>query len=402
MLLTRCGRRALAQIPSKSLVVVRAASSTSGQGNAKPIQKLLFTPGPLLTTQTVKESMLVDLGSRDAAFVSTIASLRTRLLALADLNPLKYTVVFMQGSGTFGVESVVGSVVPKTGGELLVIVNGVYGQRWVRLGRTLQIPTHEIEFGNFEIPSVEKVREVLSKHPSISHVLMCHCETTTGIINDVNAIGKLVGSFGKTFIVDSMSGFGAVPVDMVDSNIQFLVTSSNKCLEGVPGFSIVIANIDALKKAKGNARSLSLDLYDQWEVLEKTSQFRFTPPTHTFLALSQALTELEREGGIAARNARYQNNRLVIKTGFEKLGFQEVGGIDSYIITSYRSPSHRNWDFDAFCRRLSDHNIVIYPGKLASVDCFRVGNIGALQPRDCAALIEAVGHVLKEMNIVLK
>lgn len=363
-------------------------------------QKLLFTPGPLTTTPTVKAAMQIDYGSRDVAFIETVKEVRNELLKLGKVSQADgYEAVIMQGSGTFGIESVVSSVVPDNG-NLLIIINGAYGERMAKMAGVNRLNYTELKFPENTTPDVDVIVEKLATDTSITHVAVVHCETTTGIFNPVQAIGEVVKKHGKTFIVDAMSSFGGVPFDVKANQVDFLISSSNKCIEGVPGFSFIIANREALAKAKGQARTLTLDLYAQWEGLENNGQFRFTPPTHSIVAFRQALKELETEGGVAARSARYQENYNTLIEGMRNLGFSEYLEKEKqgYIITSFLYPDSDKFNFNEFYSRLNEQGYVIYPGKLSQADCFRIGNIGQIFRKDVEGLITAIGEAKREMG----
>jgi len=365
--------------------------------------KLLFTPGPLSTSPTVKEAMLHDLGSRDDAFIAVVKEIRSELLRLGGVSQQEgYETVLMQGSGTFGVESVISSVVGKND-QLLVLVNGAYGERIVKMAKVHGI-THIVKtFPENEIVTPNAVQEVLSQHPGVTHVACIHSETTTGLFNPITEIGAICKQAGKVFIVDAMSSFGGVQMDIKAMQIGFLVSSSNKCIEGVPGFSFVLCKKSELLKAQGQARSLSLDLYDQWNGLEKNGQFRFTPPTHSLLAFRKAIRELDTEGGIVAREARYKKNKAMLDAGMQAMGFKYYleHDIQGHIISSFLYPQDPNFDFMKFYQALSDRGLVIYPGKLSLMDAFRIGNIGYIFPKDIEALLSAIKEVLTEMNVRL-
>ena len=363
------------------------------------MDKLLFTPGPLTTSMTVKEAMLHDLGSRDSSFIKAVKEIREELLMLGNVSQeTGYETVIMQGSGTFGVESVISSAVPKSG-KLLVLINGAYGERIAKIASIHKIPYETLVCGEDATPDQEKTEELLSDG-SFTHMVIVHCETTSGIFNPIEAFGALAVKYGATYIVDSMSAFGAVPVDIAACEIDFLVSSSNKCIEGVPGFSFTLAKRDSLIKCKDQADTLVLDLYAQWIGLENDGQFRFTPPTHALLAFRQALHELKEEGGVSARAARYQNNFDVLAEGMSALGFKEYLSRDKqgYIINSYHYPEHPAFDFKAFYNKLNDRGFIIYPGKLTKANCFRVGNIGRLHAKDVQSLLEAITDVKAEMG----
>jgi len=364
--------------------------------------KALFTPGPLTTSRGVKQAMLRDLGSRDRAFIDVIREIRDGLVALAGAAPGAYEAIPMQGSGTFAIEAVLTSTVPPDG-KVLVVINGAYGHRMMTICMRSGVDCTSIEFPEDCVPEPEVIEQCLTRNPDVSHVAVVHCETTTGIINPIAEIGAAVHKAGRVYFVDAMSSFGAVPMDVAACHADYVVSSANKCIEGVPGFSFVIAKHDTLMATEGHARSLSLDLYDQWKGLERNGQFRFTPPTHALLAFREALAELEQEGGVAGRAARYRANYAVLIEGMRAMGFTEylVPELQGYIITSFRYPEHPNFDFEEFYSRLNRKDIVIYPGKVSGADCFRIGSIGRIFEPDMRALLAAIRETLHEMNIQL-
>jgi 2-aminoethylphosphonate-pyruvate transaminase len=365
--------------------------------------RTLFTPGPLTTSPTVKQAMLRDLGSRDVEFIETVRRIRQSLLALAGVSQdTGYEAVLMQGSGTFGLESVIGSTVPPNG-KVLVIINGAYGDRMARIASVLRIDTATLEYAQDTCPIPADVDRMLTQDPAITNVAVVHCETTTGIINPVEEIGQVVKHHDKVYLVDSMSAFGAVLFDFEKCGIDFLVSSANKCIEGVPGFSFAICRRDSLQATEGWARSLSLDLLAQWQGLEANGQFRFTPPTHVTLAFEQALRELHAEGGVEGRAARYRANYEALVAGMREMGFAEYlpPELQGTIITAFRYPHDARFQFDDFYTRLNDKGFVIYPGKVSSIDCFRIGNIGHLFERDMLALLAAIRATLNEMGVEL-
>jgi 2-aminoethylphosphonate-pyruvate transaminase len=362
--------------------------------------KLLFTPGPLTTSKKVKQAMLRDLGSRDAEFLSVVSHIRRRLLELGHVADGSYETVLMQGSGTFAIESVLSSVIPR-GGKLLVAINGAYGHRMAKIATVLGISCQTIIFEEASPVIAERVNRALTADSAITHVGTIHCETSTGMLNPVAEIGRAVRESGRIFIVDAMSSFGGMPIDVADNKIDFLISSANKCIQGVPGFAFVLARRDLLQAAEGCARSVSLDLLAQWKGLESDGQFRFTPPTHALLAFWQALDELKAEGGVEGRAARYSANRKELMKGMSKLGFDAYLAPEhqSHFITSFRFPAHNGFDFPVFYRRLSERGFVIYPGKVSNADCFRIGTIGHIFPKDIRALVAAIRRVLAEMHV---
>jgi len=379
-----------------------APRSSGRLDNNMENKKLLFTPGPLTTSESVKQAMMRDLGSRDTEFLKLVRSIRCRLLELGNVADGDYEAVLMQGSGTFVVESAISSVLPRDG-KLLVLINGAYGHRMAKIAQTLEIATETVIFPEVRPVGPAETRQALLRDPTITHVGMTHCETSTGIMNPVQEIGGVVKALSRVFLVDAMSSFGGVPIDLAGSSIGFLVSSANKCIQGVPGFGFVLARRDLLIAAKGRARSLSLDLVAQWKGLESDGQFRFTPPTHALLAFWQALQELEAEGGVAGRVARYTANQRALMEGMVALGFDAylAPEYQSSIITSFLFPAHPNFDFQRFYQRLSEQGFVIYPGKVNDAECFRIGTIGHLFPDDVKSLLAAIRRTLDAMQIDL-
>jgi len=363
-------------------------------------KKLLFTPGPLTTSPTVKQSMLRDLGSRDKEFLSVVSHIRRRLLELGHAADGSYEAVLMQGSGTFSVEAVLSTLIPRSG-KLLVAINGAYGHRMAKIAKVLGISCETMVFDEATPVLTERVRMALAQDAAITHVGTIHCETSTGILNPVSELGHAVSELGRTFIVDAMSSFGGIPIDLAVDKIDLLISSANKCIQGVPGFAFVLARRDLLESAEGCARSVSLDLLAQWKGFENDGQFRFTPPTHALLAFQQALAELEEEGGVEGRAARYSANRRALMVGMTALGFDAFLAPEhqSHIITTFRIPAHPRFDFSAFRDSLSELGFVIYPGKVSHADCFRIGTIGHIFPEDIQALVAAISHVLAEMQV---
>jgi 2-aminoethylphosphonate-pyruvate transaminase len=362
------------------------------------MDKLLFTPGPLTTSATVKQAMQRDLGSRDRAFIEVVRDVRARLLDVGGVGgpASEWTTVIMQGSGTFGIEATLTTAVPR-GGKLLVCQNGAYGARIAHIARVAGIAVEVYQTAEDAPPDPEAVAARLGA--DVTHVAVVHCETTTGMFNPVEVIGRTARAAGKRVIVDAMSSFGAVPLDL--GAADYVVSSANKCIEGVPGFSFVLARKAALAETEGWARSVSLDLHAQARGLDQNGQFRFTPPTHALLAFHQALLELEAEGGPAGRAARYQANRDTCRRGTRALGIAEFlpEALQGWIITSYRMPEHARFDFAKFYERLSDQGFVIYPGKVSTADCFRIGHIGRITPAQTEGLVAAMAGVLAEQGV---
>lgn len=353
---------------------------------------LLLTPGPLSTSKTVKATMLRDWCTWDSDYNNLVQEIRAALLDIARVAADQYTAVLMQGSGTFAVESVIGSVIPQHG-KLLVLANGAYGQRIATIAKYLRIPVAVYDAGELNRHEADQVESILQDDKAITHVAMVHGETTTGMLNDIAAIGSVVKKYHKTYIVDAMSTLGGMPIDVSGLGIDFIISSANKCIQGVPGFGFIIAHRVQLDKCEGQARSLSLDLYDQWKTMdEQNGKWRFTSPTHVVRAFAQAIAELKEEGGVEARFKRYTTNQKALVAGMEKLGIKALlnNALQSPIISTFISPQHPEYDFMRFYNALKEKGFVIYPGKVTDFDCFRIGNIGEVYEQDITQLLTAV------------
>lgn len=337
--------------------------------------------------------MLFDHCTWDDDYKKITQEIREKLLKLAHVSEDEYTVVLMQGSGTFGVESVLTSVIGKDD-KLLICANGAYGERMEDIVNHAGIP-YIIYLEDYDkIPDAHRVAQILEDHPEITHVSMVHSETTSGILNDIEAVSRVAKEHGCTMIVDAMSSFGGVDIPVGDWGIDFLISSANKCIQGVPGFSFIIANKQKLIESKGKARSLSLDLYDQWETMNKDGKWRFTSPTHVVLAFAQALREMEEEGGIAARNKRYTDNNHLLIEKMKELGIRPYIDAEHQgpIITTFYYPEHHNFSFSEMYNYIKDRGYAIYPGKVTEADTFRIGNIGEIYEEDILKLVD----ILKE------
>ena len=354
---------------------------------------LLLTPGPLSTSKSVKAVMLRDWCTWDDDYNAIVQQIRRRLVELATPQD-GFTAVLMQGSGTFSVESVLTSAVAKDR-KLLVLANGAYGERMERIATQAGIDVEVQNSGELSPPDLTRLEQSLARDSRISHVAVVHCETTTGMLNPVEEIGRIVKSTGRTYIVDAMSSFGGIPMDIAELGADFLVSSANKCIQGVPGFGFVIARRTEMEKCRGRARSLSLDLYNQWRTMEEQQgKWRFTSPTHTVRAFSQALCELDEEGGIEARYQRYKKNHATLVYGMQLLGFKCL--LDekylSPIITAFYSPQAPGYSFAEFYARIKAQGFVIYPGKVTEHETFRIGNIGEVNPPDIERLLRSIAR----------
>jgi 2-aminoethylphosphonate-pyruvate transaminase len=359
----------------------------------------LLTPGPLTTSMSVKQAMLHDWGSRDAKFLAINTRMRSRLVGMIG-GEGAYTCVPMQGSGTFAVEAMIGAFVPPAG-KLLVLINGAYGKRIAKMCEYYKRATAVLEWAEDQPVDPARVAQALVDDTAITHVAVVHCETTSGVLNPIAEVARVVAASGRKLLIDAMSAFGAIALSSQEVPFDAVAASSNKCIEGVPGLGFVLARIDALKQCLGNAPSLSLDLYEQWQALEKTGQYRFTPPIHCIVAFDQALTEHEEEGGVAGRGARYRNNCKVLVDGMRSLGFEMLlpDHLQAPIIVTFHMPADPRFEFQTFYDKLKNRGYVIYPGKLTVADSFRIGCIGHLDESHMKGALAAVRAAMTEMGV---
>ncbi len=363
---------------------------------------LLLTPGPLTTSRTVKQAMVHDWGSRDATFLKVNREVLERIVEIAGGVGTHVTVP-MQGSGTFAVEAMLTTFVPRDG-KVLLLVNGAYGHRAARICQIAGRAHRILETPEDTPPSLSALDEALGSDASITHVFTVHCETTSGILNPVRQIAGVVAAHNRKLLVDSMSAFGALEIDAKAVPYDALAASSNKCLEGVPGMGFVVCRTEALKAAKGNATTLVLDLHDQWQAFEKTGQWRFTPPIHVIVSLHQAIEEHRAEGGVSGRGGRYAANCKLLIDGMAKLGFKALlpPALQAPIIVTFHMPADPAFKFQAFYDGLKDRGYVIYPGKLTVADSFRIGCIGRIGADHIKGALAAVTDVLAGMGVTLK
>ena len=359
----------------------------------------LLTPGPLTTSPSVKQAMLHDYGSRDHGFIAVNRRMRERLVAIIG-GEGTHVAVPLQGSGTFVVEAMVSTFLPASG-KLLVLVNGAYGRRIVKMCEVAGHGHAQLDWAEDQPVDPARVEAALAADQAITHVAVVHCETTSGVLNPVKAVAEAVQRQGRRLLIDAMSAFGALALDAREIPFDAVVASSNKCLEGVPGIGFCLARKAALQETKGNCPSRSLDLHDQWVSMEGNGQWRFTPPTHAILAFDQALTEFEAEGGQPGRGGRYADNCRILVEGMRALGFQTLlpDRLQAPIIVTFLMPADPQFQFQTFYDRLRERGFVIYPGKLTVADTFRIGCIGRLGRAEMEGALAAIRAVLAELGV---
>ena len=362
-------------------------------------EQILLTPGPLTTSLSTRSAMLMDWGSWDGAFNALTASVNRDLIDIVQAHQ-DHVCVPLQGSGTFAVEAALGTLVPRSG-KVLVADNGSYCKRIVRilgyLGRDAVVLSH----GEQQPADPARIDAALAADSSITHVAQVHCETGTGILNPLPEIAAIVAAHGRALIVDAMSSYGAIPIDARSMRFDALIAASGKCLEGVPGMGFVIARRTALEGSAGNSGSLAMDLFDQWQYMQKTGQWRFTPPTHVVAALRAAIDQYQAQGGQPARLARYTENCATLVAGMRALGLRTFlpDALQAPIIVTFHSPPDPGYNFSEFYQRVRDLGFILYPGKLTAVDTFRIGCIGAIGADALRQAVAAIAATLREMGV---
>ena len=369
-----------------------------------PKEPILLTPGPLTTSRRTKEAMLRDWGSWDVDFNQITGRIRTSLVKIIH-GEGTHECVPLQGSGTFAVEAAIGSVVPRSG-HVLVPVNGAYCQRIAKICQYLGRRLSTIDYAESAQVRAEDIDARLAQDPSITHVALVHCETGTGILNPLEDIAKVAAKHGKGLIIDAMSSFGAIDIDVRRFPVGAIVGASGKCLEGVPGMGFILVRRAVLEKCEGNSHSLAMDLYDQWVYMGKTTQWRFTPPTHVVAALDEAIRQFEEEGGQPARGARYARNCEQLISGMQALGFQTFlpRALQAPIIVTFHAPADPAYEFKRFYNEVKQRGYILYPGKLTQLETFRVGCMGQMGsnadgPSGMTGAVAAIADALKAMGV---
>ncbi|SOY62852.1 2-aminoethylphosphonate--pyruvate transaminase [Cupriavidus taiwanensis] len=363
---------------------------------------ILLTPGPLTTSLATKQAMLRDWGSWDAAFNTITRSLCDDLVRIVH-GEGTHVCVPMQGSGTFSVEAAIANVVPRDG-KVLVPQNGAYCQRILKICKVLGRASVELTIPEDQPASAALIEDALRRDPSITHVAQVHCETGAGVLNPLQDIALLCQRLGKGLIVDAMSSFGAIEIDARTMPFDALVAATGKCIEGVPGMGFVLVKKDVLEASQGNSHSLALDLHDQYVYMQKTTQWRFTPPTHVVAAFRAALDQFLEEGGQPVRGARYRRNCDTLVKGMAALGFRTFlpAAVQAPIIVTFHAPADARYDFKTFYAKVRERGYILYPGKLTQVETFRVGCIGAIDDNEMRNVVTAIGEVLREMGIEMQ
>jgi 2-aminoethylphosphonate aminotransferase len=365
-------------------------------------RKILLNPGPATTSNSVKQAQIVpDICPREKEFGVLMNGVREDLVKIASSSLDKYTCVLFSGSGTAGVEAAISSVVPRKN-KILIINNGVYGERMVEIAKIHGISFHELKVKLDEVPRMEEIERILDYDKEIECVAVVHHETTSGILNPIKEIGDIAKRHNCIYIVDAMSSFAGIRFDVEDCGIDFLVSSSNKCIQGMAGLSFVICKKEELEKlGDQRARTHYLNLHKQYEYFKGKGEMRFTPPVQTVYALRAAIDEFFEEGA-DEREKRYFRNWDVLTMGLREIGFKFLlrEGIQSKILTTVVEPENLEFDFEKLHDLLYDKGFTIYPGKIGDRKTFRLANMGAIDHQDIEMFLVALRETLREMGIM--
>lgn len=364
-----------------------------------PAKPLLLTPGPVSVSASTKAVMLVDRPSGDTEFQADIRHARDYLVGLVN-GAGSYAAIPMPGSATYANEAIIATLVPP-GGKLLIHSNGVYGDRLIEICALAGTPHRVIRTPPFTPASEEEFERAILADPAITHVFVVHCETSTGVLNPLEPVAALCRKHAKGLLIDAVASFGAVPIDARALRFDAVTLSSNKCMQGVPGVGWAVVQAQALESARGHARSLSFNLWDQNQHMDRTGAFRFTPPTQVVAAFAQACREHEAEGGTPARLERYRRNWRRLVDGMRQMGFRTVvpDGFASPIVATFHNPDHPAFSFQALFEGMKRRGYIIFPGRLALADTFRIGCMGDLNEDDMAEAMQAVADTMAEMGV---
>ncbi|KAG5508282.1 hypothetical protein JIQ42_08204 [Leishmania sp. Namibia] len=365
---------------------------------------ILFTPGPLMTSETVKRAMLTDYASRDVRFMQAVKFSREELISIAGLDPQKWTCILQPGSGTMGIEAAISTIFPRTGGKFLLINSGKYSEKQAHIAKNLKFPMVELKLDEGEELKMISLETIIRANPDITTVGLVHHETSIGIVYPAEEIAEVVRHElpNVKIIVDGISAFGGIPCDY-EKACDVLVAAPNKCLHGVPGVSIILARRSLIEAAKGCARSATLDLSMQLASFDASGQFAFTPPVHVVMALQQALVEYKRDGGLIGRQKAYKAKAQLVRQAVKMMGFMlfldENKPSCANVVVCVKMPTDPRWNFKKFFTYLNEHGFIIYPGKASKAETFRFGIIGHTTLANCDSLMKCAKEALQSLGI---
>lgn len=364
-----------------------------------PANPLLLTPGPVSVSHSTKAVMMVDRPSGDTEFQADVVLARKYLVDLVN-GQGAYTAIPVPGSATYANEAAIATLVPE-GGKLLIHSNGVYGDRLIEICAATGTPHAVIRTPPFTPATAEAFEAAIAADKAITHVFVVHCETSTGVINPLEPVAEICRRHSIGLLIDAVASFGAMPIDAKALRFDAVMLSSNKCMQGVPGVGWAVVRTTVLEAARGHRRSLTLDLWDQNQHLDRTGAFRFTPPTQVVAAFAQACREHAAEGGTEARLERYRRNWRRLVGGMRQMGFRTVvpDAFASPIVATFHNPDHPDFSFEKLFQGMKRRGYVIFPGRLALADTFRIGCMGDVTEEDIGDAMVAVDETMREMGV---
>ena len=362
-------------------------------------RKILLNPGPATTSQGVKDALVVsDICPREKEFGDLIEGICHDLARVVGAEQTHRTVLF-GGSGTAAMEAAISSLPPRDG-QILIIENGAYGKRFKEIADVYNINTLHYKIPYGEHPDTGEIEKLLQANPGIGHVFLIHHETTTGILNPVSEIAAIAHKYKAELVLDAMSSYAGIPIHLGEMGVDYILSSSNKCIQGMAGLSFVICPLEKLESKSGHRRSYYLDLFAQYEAFRHTRQVQFTPPVQVCYSLRQALDEYFAEGE-AGRVGRYRKNFETLYAGLQKIGFRFLlpPEQESGILTAILEPRDENYNFDEMHDYLYERGYTIYPGKGAAKETFRLAILGDLTPTDIESFLAELANYVNQAGI---
>jgi len=370
----------------------------------QPVKRnVLLNPGPATTSDAVKYAQVVpDICPREQEFVDIMTAVRHDLVKVVHGDPDKYSAVIFTGSGTIIQDVLVNSLVPE-GKKICVVNNGAYAARMAEIAGYYHIPCVNLEFSTTGLPDPEVVREALEKDKEIAVVAAVHHETGTGVLNPIKEIGQIAHDNGCVFMVDTISTYGLMPIDIEEQNIDFLMSSAQKGLAAMTGASWTVGNIEEIVKSKDYpTRSYYCNLFMQHDFLDRVGEMHFTPPVQTIYALQQAIKEYFEEGE-QVRWQRLTQCWEAIHSGLKEMGLETVidKEIQGHLVVTVKAPEGGKFDFIKLHDYCYERGFTIYPGKMFGLQTFRLCNLGLITAKDIEDFFVVAKEAFREMGVTL-
>jgi 2-aminoethylphosphonate-pyruvate transaminase len=361
-------------------------------------QRIILTPGPVATSALTRQAMLRDFTPNEPDLLALTAEMRVRLVAMVHGQD-RYVCVPVQGVGNTANEAALGTLVPREK-KLLIVDNGFYGARLQQIAGAIGVPFAALELPWTEPVTGAQLDAALAADPAIGHVVVCHVDTGTGLLNPIEPLAEVARTRGVALIVDAIASFGGLPIDADALDLEAIVLSPNKWLEGLPGIGLVVAKRTALEAAAGRSHSFCLDLHRQWRGLESDGRWRFTPPAQATAALVAALRQHAKEGQ-AARFERVRRNWRCLVGGLRALGFQTFlrDEVASPVIATFHEPADPNYERERLFELTWQQGFVMFRGRLTREPTFRIGCMGAIDEAVMRQVVRAIETSMAAMGV---